>query len=119
MRARITGTGSYVPPKIVSNADLEKMVATSDEWIAERTGIRARRVAGSGEACSDLALKAAQRALESAKIGAADLDMILLATCTGDYPLRQNRHAARIGRRIRGHVRNFGLDRSQHLRVVR
>lgn len=87
MMARITGTGSYAPQRVVTNADLEKMVATSDEWIAERTGIRERRIAGSGEACSDLALKAAQRALDSAKIGAADLDMIVLATCTGDYPL--------------------------------
>src|SRR5262245_54338294 len=87
MRARITGTGSYVPHKILSNADLETMVATADDGINELTGIRARREAVSGEACSDLALKSAQRALESANIGAADLDMILLATCTGDYPL--------------------------------
>ena len=87
MRARITGTGSYAPAKVLTNADLERMVATSDEWIIERTGIRERRVAGAGEACSDLALKAARRALEAAGIGAADLDMILLATCTGDYPL--------------------------------
>lgn len=87
MRARITGTGAYAPSRILTNSDLEKMVATSDEWIAERTGIRERRIAGSGEACSDLALRAAQRALEAASIGAADLDMILLATCTGDYPL--------------------------------
>ena len=63
------------------------MVATSDQWITERTGIRARYVVGPGEACSDLAVKAARRALEAAKISAADLDMILLATCTGDYPL--------------------------------
>ena len=87
MRARITGTGSYVPAKILSNTDLEKMVATSDQWITERTGIRSRYVVGPGEACSDLAVKAAHRALEAAKLGAADLDMILLATCTGDYPL--------------------------------
>ena len=87
MRARITGTGSYVPTKILSNVDLENMVATSDQWITERTGIRARCVVGPGEACSDLAVKAAHRALDAAKIGAADLDMILLATCTGDYPL--------------------------------
>ena len=87
MRARITGTGSYVPAKILSNTDLEKMVATSDQWITERTGIRSRYVVGPGEACSDLAVKAARRALEAAKLGAADLDMILLATCTGDYPL--------------------------------
>ena len=87
MRARITGTGSYVPAKIVSNTDLEKMVATSDQWITERTGIRARRVTGVGEACSDMGLKAAQRALAAAKLSPVDLDMILLATCTGDYPL--------------------------------
>lgn len=87
MRAHITGTGSYVPSKILSNADLENMVATSDQWITERTGIRARAVCGPGEACSDLGVKAAQRALEDAKISASDVDMILLATCTGDYPL--------------------------------
>jgi len=87
VNARITGTGSYAPAKVLSNADLEQMVATSDEWIAERTGIRERRIAGTGEACSDLAVKAAQRALDSAGVGASDLDMILLATCTGDYPL--------------------------------
>jgi 3-oxoacyl-[acyl-carrier-protein] synthase III len=87
MRARITGTGSHVPARILSNADLEKMVATSDQWITERTGIRARAVVGAGEACSDLAVKAARRALEAAKVAPAELDMILLATCTGDFPL--------------------------------
>jgi 3-oxoacyl-[acyl-carrier-protein] synthase-3 len=87
MRSRITGTGSYAPGKVLTNADLESMVATSDQWITERTGIRARYLVGPGEACSDLAVKAARRALEAAKIRAADLDMILLATCTGDYPL--------------------------------
>ena len=87
MRARIVGTGSYVPAKVLTNADLERMVATSDEWIVERTGIRERHVAGSGEACSDLAVKAAERALTAAGVSAADLDLILLATCTGDYPI--------------------------------
>jgi 3-oxoacyl-[acyl-carrier-protein] synthase-3 len=87
MRARITGTGSYVPAKVLTNADLERMVATSDEWVVERTGIRERHVADPGEACSDLAVKAAERALTSAGVSAADLDLILLATCTGDYPL--------------------------------
>ncbi len=87
MRARIAGTGSYVPAKVLTNADLERMVATSDEWIVERTGIRERHVAGPGEACSDLAVKAAEQALAAAGIRAVDLDMILLATCTGDYPL--------------------------------
>ena len=87
MRARIAGTGSYVPDKVLTNVDLERMVATSDDWIVERTGIRERHVAGPGEACSDLAVKAAERALAAAGVRAADLDMILLATCTGDYPL--------------------------------
>ena len=75
MRARISGTGSYVPAKVLTNADLERMVATSDEWIVERTGIRERRVASPGEACSDLAVKAAERALKAAGVSAADLDL--------------------------------------------
>ncbi len=87
MRARITGTGSYTPEKILTNADLETMVATSDEWITERTGIRERRIAAAGEACSDLAVKAGERALAAAGVRPDDLDLILLATCTGDYPL--------------------------------
>ena len=87
MRARIAGTGSYVPAKVLTNVDLERMVATSDDWIVERTGIRERHVAGPGEACSDLAVQAAERALAAAGVRAVDLDMILLATCTGDYPL--------------------------------
>jgi len=87
MKARIAGTGSYAPSKVLTNADLEGMVATSDEWIRERTGIRERRIAGVGEACSDLAVQAGRRALEAAGVSAADLDMILVATCTGDYPL--------------------------------
>lgn len=87
MKARITGTGSYAPSRIMTNAELERMVATSDEWIRERTGIRERRIAASGEACSDLAVQAGRRALEAAGIAAADLDMILVATCSGDYPL--------------------------------
>lgn len=87
MRARITGTGSYVPAKVLTNVDLEHMVATSDQWITERTGIRERRLVTPGEACSDLAIKAAEGALKAAGVSAAELDMILLATCTGDYPL--------------------------------
>jgi 3-oxoacyl-[acyl-carrier-protein] synthase III len=87
MKARITGTGSYAPAKVLTNADLERMVATSDEWISERTGIKERRIVQSGEACSDLAVEAGKRALDAAGIAATDVDMILLATCTGDYPL--------------------------------
>jgi len=63
------------------------MIATSDSWIVERTGIRERRIAAPGEACSDLGTKAAERALEAAGLTAADLDLILVATCTGDSPL--------------------------------
>jgi 3-oxoacyl-[acyl-carrier-protein] synthase III len=87
VKARIAGTGSYVPARVLTNADLERMVETSDEWIVERTGIRERHLAAPGEACSDLAIKAAARALEAAGVAASDLDMILLATCTGDAPL--------------------------------
>jgi 3-oxoacyl-[acyl-carrier-protein] synthase-3 len=87
MKARITGTGSYAPAKALTNADLERMVATSDEWIRERTGIRERRIAGMGEACSDLAVRAGKQALAAADLAPDDLDMILVATCTGDYPL--------------------------------
>lgn len=87
MKACIAGIGSYVPARVLTNADLERMVATSDEWIRERTGIRERRIAATGEACSDLAVQAGKRALTAAGLAAADLDMILVATCTGDYPL--------------------------------
>ncbi len=87
MKSRIVGTGSYAPSRVLTNADLEQMVATSDEWIRERTGIRERRIAATGEACSDLAVQAGKRALTAAGVAAADLDMILVATCTGDFPL--------------------------------
>jgi 3-oxoacyl-[acyl-carrier-protein] synthase-3 len=87
MKACIAGTGSYAPARVLTNADLERMVATSDEWIRERTGIRERRIAAYGEACSDLAVQAGKRALAAAGLAAIDLDMILVATCTGDYPL--------------------------------
>ncbi|CUS33931.1 beta-ketoacyl-ACP synthase III [Candidatus Nitrospira nitrificans] len=87
MKACIAGIGSYVPARVLTNADLERMVATSDEWIRERTGIRERRIAAAGEACSDLAVQAGKRALTAAGLAATDLDMILVATCTGDYPL--------------------------------
>jgi len=87
MKAWIAGTGSYAPAKVLTNADLERMVATSDEWIRERTGICERRIAAAGEACSDLAVQAGKQALTAAGLAATDLDMILVATCTGDYPL--------------------------------
>lgn len=87
MKSRIAGTGSYAPVRVMTNVDLEGMVATSDEWIRERTGIRERHIAATGEACSDLAVQAGKRALVAAGIAPTDLDLILVATCTGDYPL--------------------------------
>ncbi len=85
-KARIIGTGSYLPEKILTNADLEKIVDTSDEWIFTRTGIRERRMAAEGEFTSDLATRAGERALEMAGVNAADLDLIIVGTITGDFP---------------------------------
>jgi 3-oxoacyl-[acyl-carrier-protein] synthase-3 len=80
----ITGLGSYVPSRVVTNDELSKMVDTSDEWIMERTGIRERRVAAPEEALSDLCLPAARQALEQAGVRAADVDLIIVATVTPD-----------------------------------
>lgn len=82
----IIGVGEYLPEKILTNSDLEKMVDTSDEWITTRTGIKERHVAGPGQAASDLAFIAAQRALENAKLKAEGLDLIIVATITPDMP---------------------------------
>ena len=82
--SRIAGTGSYLPEKIVTNADLEKIVDTSDEWIASRTGIRERRRAADGETTGDLAFYAATHALESAGVKANEIDLIVLGTTTPD-----------------------------------
>jgi 3-oxoacyl-[acyl-carrier-protein] synthase III len=80
----ILGLGSYVPEKVVTNKDLEKILDTSDEWITERTGIRERHIAADHEATSDLATIAAQRALEDAGISAEELDLIIVGTVTPD-----------------------------------
>src|SRR6201998_2736724 len=82
----ITGVGSYVPERILTNADLEKMVETSDEWIVTRTGIKERRIAAPNEFTSDLATKAAQRAMEMAGITANQIDLIIVASITPDMP---------------------------------
>jgi 3-oxoacyl-[acyl-carrier-protein] synthase-3 len=83
----IAGVGSYAPPKILTNQDLSKMVDTSDEWIFSRSGIRERRIAAPDEACSDLAVKAAIAALADAKMTAADIDLLIVATASPDTPL--------------------------------
>lgn len=82
--ARITGTGGYLPEKVLSNHDLEKMVDTSDEWITERTGIKKRHVVVDGETTCDLAEKAARQAMEMAGKGPDDIDLIIVATTTPD-----------------------------------
>ncbi|MFH1287362.1 MAG: beta-ketoacyl-ACP synthase III [bacterium] len=86
MGVKIVGTGSYLPSKILSNFDLEKMVDTNDEWIKTRTGIRERRIAHQDETSSDLAIKAARQALESANISPDEIDIIIVATSTPDMP---------------------------------
>jgi 3-oxoacyl-[acyl-carrier-protein] synthase-3 len=82
--SRITGTGGYLPEKIMTNADLEKIVDTSDQWIQERTGIKQRHIVGDNETTRDIAVKAAQQAIDAAGIEKDDIDLIILATTTPD-----------------------------------
>jgi len=83
-RSEIIGCGSYLPERVVTNAELSAKLDTTDEWITTRTGIRQRHLAADGELTSDLALKAAERALENANIPASEVDMVVLATTTPD-----------------------------------
>jgi 3-oxoacyl-[acyl-carrier-protein] synthase-3 len=87
IRARIIGTGSYAPEKVLTNDDLSKIVETSDAWITERTGIKQRHVAAPGENTSDMALRAAVRALEMANTRPEDLDLIIVGTISPDMPM--------------------------------
>ena len=82
--ARIAGTGSYLPKKVVTNHDLEKSIDTSDAWIRERTGIKRRHIAGDGETTSTLGVEAARRAMLAAEVKAEDIDLIILGTTTPD-----------------------------------
>lgn len=82
--ARIIGTGSYLPEKVVTNKDLEATMETTDEWIRERTGIKRRHIAADGETTSDMAVQAAKRALAAADIEAGDIDLIVMGTTTPD-----------------------------------
>ncbi|MBT4933725.1 MAG: ketoacyl-ACP synthase III [Rhodospirillaceae bacterium] len=84
IHSRITGTGSYLPERIVTNAELAKSVDTSDEWIVERTGIRQRHIAADDETTANIAYQAALRALDAAAISIAEIDLIVLATATPD-----------------------------------
>jgi len=98
-RSVIEGVGSYLPERIVTNAELARKVDTSDEWIVERTGIRERRIAAEGEKTSDLAVAAARVALADAGIAASDVDLVIVATATPDrtFPATAAAVQARLG----------------------
>ncbi|MES9811744.1 MAG: beta-ketoacyl-ACP synthase III [Candidatus Thiodiazotropha sp.] len=100
--SRITGTGGYLPEKVLTNQDLEKIVDTTDQWIFDRTGIRKRHIAADDEFTCDLAEKAALKAIEMAGIDASDIDLIVVATTTADqvFPSTACLLQARLG--IRG-----------------
>ena len=83
--SKIVGTGSYVPERVLTNQDLEKIVDTNDEWIVTRTGMKERRIARTDEYTSDMGLAAAKRALEAANLSPDQIDLILFATVTPDY----------------------------------
>lgn len=108
-RTHILGTGSYVPVRVLTNGDLERIVDTSDAWIRERTGIRERRVAAEGEVTSDMAVEAARRALAMAETEPADLDAIIVATISPDMPMPS---CAAIVQAKLGATRAFAFDLS-------
>ena len=99
LRARLVGCGSYLPRRVVTNAELAERVATSDEWIQQRTGIRQRHVAATGECTSDLAEAAAREALDRAQVKPGTLDLLVLATATPDntFPATATKVQARLG----------------------
>ena len=99
IRSVVQGCGSYLPERVVTNADLAKTMDTSDEWIQQRTGIRQRHIAADGELTSHLAIKASERALAHAGLKASDLDLIVLATATPDetFPATATRVQAALG----------------------
>lgn len=99
LRSHIVGCGSYLPARVVTNAEMASMVDTSDEWIIERTGIRQRHIAAEGETTSDLATAAAERALQAAEIKASEVDLLIVATATPDntFPATATRVQQRLG----------------------
>jgi 3-oxoacyl-[acyl-carrier-protein] synthase-3 len=100
-RVSITGLGCHVPERVVTNDELSELVDTSDEWIIERTGIRERRIAGPDEALSDVAMPAAEQALEAAGARAEEIDLLIVATVTPDmaFPSTGALLADRLGAR--------------------
>ena len=101
IKVGILGLGAYLPEKVMTNKDLEKMVDTTDEWIVTRTGIKQRRIAREDEATSDMAVEAAKKALSDAKLTAADIDLIIVATITPDmfFPATACLVQAKLGAR--------------------
>jgi len=99
VRSTIAGVGAYLPERVMTNAEIARMVDTTDEWIVERTGIRQRHIAAEGEFTSHLALRAADKALSAAGVKAADLDLIVLATATPDntFPATATKIQAELG----------------------
>ncbi len=106
-RSVMAGVGSYLPKKVLSNADLAKMVDTSDEWIRQRTGIKRRHIVAKGETTADLGTEAAKQALKAAGLEAGDIDLLILATATPDltFPATATMIQANIGM-----VRGFAFD---------
>lgn len=100
-RSLVRGCGAYLPERIVTNDELAARLDTSDAWIVQRTGIRQRHIAAEGETTSDLATRAAERALEAASLAGGDLDLIVLATATPDhtFPATAAKVQARLGMR--------------------
>lgn len=99
LRSHIVGCGSYLPSRVVTNAEMASLVDTSDEWIIERTGIHQRHIAAEGETTSDLAAAAAERALQAAEIKASEVDLLIVATATPDntFPATATRVQSRLG----------------------
>ncbi len=108
--AIISGTGSYVPEKRLTNQDLEKLVETSNDWIVQRTGIRERRIAASEQATSDLAIEAARRAIESARIKPDDIDLIIAATLTPDMSTPSTACILQSALGIKRHIGAFDIN---------
>ena len=106
IRAKIIGVGAYAPKRVLTNADLEKMVDTTSDWIVQRSGIRERHIADETEATSDLALRAAQQALERANLTPEDIEFVVVGTTTADmqFPSTANFVAHRLGCRKVGSV---------------
>ena len=108
-RAAITGVGSYLPQRVLTNRDIEQLVDTTDEWIVERSGIHERRIAAPDESSSTLGAQAARRALASAQLDAGDIDMVIAGTCTPDgmFPATASRIQSAIGA---GHAAAFDVN---------